>query len=88
MEKLTPGMQSVINFMAKKPGGIWIPKSIAGYGQKGEFGDWGQGRSRQALRALVSRGLVIDEGKLTGDKQHYGFYALTDEARKLVKNDD
>ncbi|MCK9434827.1 MAG: hypothetical protein M0R32_08440 [Candidatus Cloacimonetes bacterium] len=81
---LSTGMQSIINYMATKPGGLWVPEATTNRSVLEDNRDWGKGRTPQALHALVEKGLVIDEGKLAGDKQHYGFYALTDEARKLV----
>lgn len=81
--KLSASMQSVLQYMAKKPGGIWFPGATSNRGAYEYYADWGQGRSPQALHALVRRGLVEDGSKSRNGV--WGSFRLTQEGWDLIK---
>jgi len=61
------------------PDCLWCPQSQGNRGARAEYADWGQGRSPQALYALMRKGLVF--------KKAYAFFQITAEGRAICKTD-
>lgn len=85
-EKLSDSMVSTLHYLNRKPYSIkgYYPESTGNRFSHAENSDWGEGRSPQALHALVRKGYMT-EGRYEIPAR-YGYFELTQKALDWIED--